>query len=26
MNKDWHAQNRMPKNATFDERVCAGMR
>jgi hypothetical protein len=21
MNKDWHAQNRMPKNATMDQRV-----
>ena len=21
MNKDWHAKNRMPKNATMNERV-----
>jgi len=21
MNKDWHAKNRMPKNATMDQRI-----
>ena len=22
INKEWHLQNRMPKNASFEEKVC----